>query len=267
MYFLIKLETQFSSAVTLATQEVEAEFVSRMDHGQATSLVQVTLFAKKFWITHAQNKFAQLAKLVLWYSQCFQKKSKSTLKFLLNGTTPRNPVGEQQCLMWIKLRSILTSCLFMIYLFISENEWMNECLDPGSFQNGQRSPSNGPYCSGEEIVYTCDDLYQLQGDSVIQCENRQFNKPVPSCVPETLGKLSIPSSKLTVLFHSKVKGRKYSSKIVIYLFVVQQVIVLTLDQWKMGTNPLLLVHFIMVTKYGSGVMMGTNWKVAPQLSV
>ena len=62
------------------------------------------------------------------------------------------------------------------------------CPEPGSVDNGSRSPTNGPYHHGDEVVITCDPAYGLKCDSAIVCTSTgQFNKPMPTCVDVNSG--------------------------------------------------------------------------------
>ena len=71
-------------------------------------------------------------------------------------------------------------------------ETPSDCPDPDAVENGQASPAEGPFCYGEEIVYTCNPGYKMEGNPVIECtDTSQFNKPIPSCVQDTSGRLSI----------------------------------------------------------------------------
>ncbi len=70
-----------------------------------------------------------------------------------------------------------------------------DCVDPGAVANGHRHPTEGPYCHGVEIVYTCDAGYEMKGDAKIICKSTdQFNKPIPVC-------MKIDSGEKTIKFH------------------------------------------------------------------
>ena len=72
-----------------------------------------------------------------------------------------------------------------------------DCANPGPVENGQKSPTYGPYNHKDEIVFSCDDGYQLDGDSVLACEDTDhFNKPVPTCVKDKSGRSTFPHTSI-----------------------------------------------------------------------
>ncbi len=64
-----------------------------------------------------------------------------------------------------------------------------DCSDPGPVTNGHKHPASGLYDHGDQIVFTCDAGYEMEGDSTIKCVYGYFNKPIPKCVQEMSGKL------------------------------------------------------------------------------
>ncbi len=63
-----------------------------------------------------------------------------------------------------------------------------KCPDPGTVENAHKSPAFGPYHYGDQIVFTCNPGYTLEGDSAAVCTSTgQFNKILPTCVVENSG--------------------------------------------------------------------------------
>ena len=57
------------------------------------------------------------------------------------------------------------------------------CDEPADIPNGSKTPPNGPYRCGRDVIYRCDTGYEPEGETTLICtENGQFNAEAPSCI-------------------------------------------------------------------------------------
>nr|XP_006820914.1 PREDICTED: sushi, von Willebrand factor type A, EGF and pentraxin domain-containing protein 1-like [Saccoglossus kowalevskii] len=85
-------------------------------------------------------------------------------------------------------KECVPSYSFMCY----EGIWLGDlpvclgtCSDPGVPENGLAVGNyTFPICSGAVVNYTCDPLFELQGESALTCLNGEWSADIPACVPQ-----------------------------------------------------------------------------------
>ncbi len=56
------------------------------------------------------------------------------------------------------------------------------CHDAEPYFHGLKTPTNGPYRTGDKITFTCDTDYELKGDAVLECTSSgEWNISRPTC--------------------------------------------------------------------------------------